>query len=571
MTAVRKKLTDLPQWKALEQHVAVAREFRLRQLFADDPQRAERFSLEACGLLLDYSKNWLTEDTRRLLLSLANAPDIGLREAIHAMFSGERINLTENRPVLHVALRNRSGRPIVVDGNDVMQSAGGNKGVLAVLDQMRQFARRVRAGECRGAAGRPIRNVVSLGIGGSDLGPAMACEALRPYSDRNLTVRFVSNVDAAHLGEVLHGLDPKETLFIVCSKTFTTLETMTNAKTAQEWLLAGHPGNSQDEQREIVRKHFVAATAAQQAVLDPKGLAVPLEVFRFWDWVGGRYSLCSAVGLALMIAIGPENFDRLLDGFHQMDEHFRTARFEENMPVILALLGIWYNNFFGCETYAVLPYAQGLQRFPAYLQQLDMESNGKRARVRSAVLAGAPEAYVQWQTGPILWGEPGTNGQHAFFQLLHQGTKIVPADFIGLAQTDYPQGDHHAKLLANLLAQTEALAIGKTEEEVEVELRAKHGSVDPAQVPHRTFPGNRPSNTILGPKLDPETLGKLIALYEHKVFVQGVVWDVNSFDQFGVELGKQLADRLLPAVKDPNAAIAGGNPSTVRLIQWLRR
>ncbi len=571
MTEVRENLNELSEWKALEEHAARAKRFTLRRLFADDPRRAEQFSLGACGLLLDYSKNWIDKDTLRLLLDLAEAPQIGLRRAIEAMFSGETINRTEGRAVLHIALRNCSGRPIVVDGENVMQQVRGNEGVLPVLRKMRQFAYQIRTGRYRGVAGQMIRNIVNIGIGGSDLGPAMAYDALRPYTDRRLTVRFVSNIDAAHLCEALRGLDPRETLFIVCSKTFTTLETMTNATAAMEWLLAAYAGKSSEECVNIVRQHFVAVTAARQAILDPDGLRTPLEVFRFWDWVGGRYSLCSAVGLALMIAVGPENFDRLLGGYHQMDEHFRQAPFAENMPVILALLGIWYNNFFGLQTYAVLPYAQGLHRFPAYLQQLDMESNGKQARLLCNPEGNEDELFVQWQTGPILWGEPGTNGQHAFFQLLHQGRKIVPADFIGFAQTNYPEGDHHAKLLANLLAQTEALAIGKTRQEVEAELQAKHGSVDPAQVPHRMFPGNRPTNTILGQKLDPETLGKLIALYEHKVFVQGVIWDINSFDQFGVELGKQLAGQLLPAMQDAQAPIPSDNPSTVRLIQWIRR
>lgn len=558
------RLTERPEWQALQQHYQAIKSRHLRELFAADPNRAEAFSLETCGLLLDYSKNRVIAETLDRLVALAEA--VGVRAAVERMFRGEKINTTERRAVSHVALRNQSSEPILVDGKDVMVE------VRRVLDQMRAFAAEVRSGRWTGHTGRPIRNVVNIGIGGSDLGPAMACEALRPYSHRRLTVRFVSNVDGTHLAEAVRDLDAAETLFIVASKTFTTQETMTNACSARAWLLgklAGEQAAADPESRqsqEIVARHFVAVSTAAREVaqfgIDARG-----NMFEFWDWVGGRYSLPSAIGLSLMIAVGPESFDRLLRGYYEMDCHFREAPLRQNMPVLLALLGIWYNNFFGCETYAILPYDQYLSRFAAYFQQGDMESNGK--------YVGLDGQEVAWQTGPVVWGEPGTNGQHAFYQLLHQGTKIVPADFIGFAQSHNPLGDHHPKLIANLLAQTEALAFGKAATEAEAEVRAeakKKGEPPRLElVPHRTFPGNRPTNTILAERLDPETLGKLIALYEHKIFTQGIIWNVNSFDQWGVELGKQLARRILPELQSPDEPELTHDSSTNRLIRWLRR
>jgi len=536
----------------------------LGDLFRQDPGRAKALSIEDCGLLLDYSKNWVTAESMRKLVALGRA--VGLREAARRMFSGEKINVTERRAVLHVALRNRSGEPIHVDGRDVMPE------VRAVLDKMAAVSEAVRAGKKRGFTGKPIRNVVNLGIGGSDLGPAMAYEALRPYSDRGLTVRFVSNVDGTHLAEATRDLDPAETLFIVVSKTFTTQETMTNAESARKWLLASlaDPAVAAEPKseaaRKIVGRHFLAvSTATDKAAafgLDPES-----SVFAMWDWVGGRYSLCSAVGLALMIGIGPANFLRMLDGFHAMDQHFLNAPLERNMPVVLGLLGIWYNNFFGMQTHAVLAYDQYLSRFAAYLQQADMESNGKSVACDGSAVA--------WQTGPVVWGEPGTNGQHAFYQLLHQGTKIVPADFIGFAKSHNPLGDHHAKLMANFFAQTEALAFGKSADqaraELEAQAKAKNESPRWDLVPHKTFPGNRPTNTILAERLDPETLGKLVALYEHKIFVQGVVWGVNSFDQWGVELGKELANRILPELQAASEPDLKHDESTNQLIRWFRQ
>ena len=488
---------------------------------------------------LRLDRGW-TRETLAKLLGLAEA--VGLREAIERMFRGERINTTEGRAVLHAALRNRSGDPILVDGRDVMPE------VRRVLQQMSAFANRVRTGEWKGHTGRPIRNVVNLGIGGSDLGPLMACEALKPHSDRRLTLRFVSNVDGTHLAEATRDLDPAETLFIVASKTFTTQETMTNAGSARKWLL-----ESLGEEAAVAR-HFVALSTNAEGVRQ-FGIDTA-NMFEFWRWVGGRYSLPSAIGLSLMIAIGPDGFLRMLDGYHAMDRHFRAAPFERNMPVVLGLLGIWYNNFFGAESHAVLPYDQYLGRFPAYLQQADMESNGK-----SVTLGGE---RVTWQSGPIIWGEPGTNGQHAFYQLLHQGTKLVPADFIGFAKSHNPLGNHHAKLLANLVAQTEALAFGKTADQVRAE------GVPEDLVPHKTFDGNRPTNTILTEILDSETLGKLIALYEHKIFVQGVIWGINSFDQMGVELGKVLAAQILPELETEAEPELTHDASTNRLIRWLR-
>jgi len=558
------RLTERSEWRELEEHHARMAGAHLRDLFRDDPGRAEGLSIEDCGLLLDYSKNRVSVETIEKLVALARSAR--LEDAIERMFNGEKINVTEDRAVLHTALRNRSGDPVLVDGRDVMPD------VIAVLDKMAAFSASIRNGERKGHAGKPIRNVINIGIGGSDLGPAMACEALKPYSDRNLTVRFVSNVDGTHLAEATRDLDPAETLFIVASKTFTTQETMTNAGSARRWLLSSLGGRSMATQAEsaeakkIVAKHFVALSTNAEKVA-AFGIDAEANMFEFWDWVGGRYSLPSAIGLSLMIAVGPENFFRLLDGMYAMDCHFRTAPLERNMPVVLGLLGIWYNNFFGFQSHAILPYDQYLGRFAAYFQQGDMESNGKTTTVDSAP--------VTWQTGPIIWGEPGTNGQHAFYQLLHQGSKIVPCDFIGFARSHNPLGDHHAKLMANLVAQTEALAFGKTKEAVRAELEAEATRQDkplqPALIPHKVFEGNRPTNTILAEILDPETLGKLIALYEHKIFVQGVIWEINSFDQFGVELGKQLAGRILPELVDQDEPELKHDGSTNQLIRWLRR
>ncbi|MEW6354777.1 MAG: glucose-6-phosphate isomerase [Planctomycetota bacterium] len=534
-------LTRRPEWKALCEHKNEMESLHLRDLFRNDPKRAETFTIEDCGILLDYSKNRITAATMAKLIALAEA--VGLQNAIERMFTGEKINVTEDRAVLHIALRNRFGDPIYMDGKDVMPE------VRAVLDKMAAFASKIRTGEWTGHTGKRIRNIVNIGIGGSDLGPVMAYEALKPYADRSLTVRFVSNIDGTHLAEATRDLDPAETIFIVASKTFTTQETMTNAHSARDWLLAALSDKA------AVARHFVALSTNKKGV-EEFGIDAA-NMFEFWDWVGGRYSLPSAIGLSLMVAIGPENFFRMLDGYHAMDRHFRAAPFERNMPVVLALLGVWYNNFFGAESHAILPYDQYLHRFAAYFQQGDMESNGK-----STQLDGSPTA---WQTGPIVWGEPGTNGQHAFYQLLHQGTKLVPCDFIAFAKSHNPIGDHHAKLIANVFAQTEALAFGKTEEEVRAE------GVPDGLVPHKVFAGNRPTNTILAEVLDPETLGKLIALYEHKIFVQGIIWNVNSFDQMGVELGKLLAKRILPEVESKAEPKLMHDSSTNHLIRWFRR
>jgi glucose-6-phosphate isomerase len=535
----RKRLDTTPEWKALKAHAAQMKAVSLRELFAADPDRGRTFSLEAGGWYLDYSKNRITDETMRLLQALCPMAD--LRGQIDAMFSGKKINETEKRPVLHIALRNRSNTPILVDRKDVMP------GVNAVLEKMSGFADLVRSGQWLGFTGKPIRNIVNIGIGGSDLGPAMAVEALKPYSQRNLTVRFVSNVDGTHIVEATRDLDAAETLFIVASKTFTTQETMTNAETAKAWLLEklGDPA--------AVAKHFVAVSTAAE---DVKAFGIdPANMFGFWDWVGGRYSLPSAIGLPLMIAIGPENFIRMLEGYHEMDRHFATAPFERNAPVILALLGIWYGNFFGAQSIALLPYDQYLSRFAAYFQQGDMESNGKRVTKN-----GKPVAY---ETGPVVWGEPGTNGQHAFYQLIHQGTKLIPCDFIGFCQSHNPVGDHHAKLMSNFFAQTEALAFGKTAEECRAE------GVPEKLVPHKTFPGNRPTNTLLAEQLTPETFGQLVALYEHKIFTQGVIWNIFSFDQWGVQLGKVLANRILPELKNPETPLAHDS-STNELIRRFR-
>jgi glucose-6-phosphate isomerase len=542
MTKGIQPLTTRPAWKGLEAHYRKVRDLHLRKLFADDPTRGERMTAEAVGIYLDYSKNRITDETLKRLVQLAE--ESGLRERIDAMFRGEKINVTENRAVLHVAVRAPRGATIVVDGENVVPQ------VHAVLTKMADFSRRVRSGDWKGHTGKRIRNVINIGIGGSDLGPVMAYEALRYYSDRALTCRFVSNVDGTDLVEATRDLDPAETLFIVSSKTFTTLETMTNAHSARAWLLQGLAGDAK-----AVARHFVAVST-NAAKVSEFGIDTA-NMFEFWDWVGGRYSMDSAIGLSTMIAIGPENFRALLDGFHQMDEHFRTAPLERNLPVILGLLTVWYTDFFGAQTVAVLPYEQYLKRFPAYLQQLTMESNGKHV-----TLDGTP---VNYDTGPVYWGEPGTNGQHSFYQLIHQGTRLIPCDFIGFGQTLNPLGRHHDMLLANVFAQGEALAFGKTPEQVKAE-----GTPD-WLVPHRVFEGNRPSNTILAERLTPEALGKLVALYEHSVFTQGAVWDIDSFDQWGVELGKVLAQRIIPELESKAEPKLNHDTSTNGLIRRYRK
>jgi len=530
-----------PAWSALQRHYEKVRDIHLRSLFAEDPSRGERLTVEAAGLYLDYSKHRVTDETLRLLLDLAT--EAGLRRRIDAMFAGDRINVTERRAVLHVALRAPRGQRITVDGEDVVPA------VHAVLDRMADFSSRVRSGAWTGFTGKAIRNVINIGIGGSDLGPAMAYEALRPYGDRRLTLRFVSNVDGADFVEATRDLDPAETLFIISSKTFTTLETLTNAHAAREWSL-----RALGDERAVAR-HFVAvstnATEVEKFGIDTANM------FEFWDWVGGRYSVDSAIGLSLMIAIGAEHFRAMLAGMHEMDEHFRTAPFDRNLPVLLGLIGIWYVNFFGAETHAVLPYSHYLARLPSYLQQLDMESNGK-----SVDLDGH---RVTVETGPVIWGTAGTNGQHAYYQLIHQGTRLIPCDFIGIARPPTPLGHHQDLLTANLFAQTEALAFGKTAAEVAAE------GVPAFQVPHRTFEGNRPSSTILAAELTPATLGRLIALYEHKVFVQGTIWRINSFDQWGVELGKALAGRVAPELERPDTPRLAHDSSTNALIRRYRR
>ena len=531
-----------PAWKGLEAHYKEMREMHLRSLFADDPERGERMAVEAAGIYLDYSKNVVTDETIRRLVQLAD--ESGLRDRIDAMFRGEKINITEKRAVLHVALRAPKGSHIMVDGEDVVPH------VHAVLDKMANFSNRVRSGVWKGHAGKPIKNIVNIGIGGSDLGPVMAYEALKYYSDRTMRFRFLSNIDGTDFAETVHGLDPAETLFVVASKTFTTLETMTNAHTARAWLVSGFGGDEK-----AVAGHFVAVSTNEKAVAD-FGIDTA-NMFGFWNWVGGRYSMDSAIGLSTMLAVGPDNFNRLLDGFHRMDEHFRTAPFERNLPVLMALLTIWYNNFFGAETVAVLPYDQYLKRFPAYLQQLTMESNGK-----SVTLGGN---RVTYQTSPIYWGEPGTNGQHSFYQLIHQGTKLIPCDFIAFSQSLNPVGRHHDMLMANVFAQAEALAFGKTAEEVKTE------GTSAGLVPHRVFEGNRPSNTLLVKRLTPETLGSLIALYEHNVFTQGTIWQINPFDQWGVELGKALAQRIVPELESKEESDLGHDRSTNNLIRHYRR
>ena len=544
MTTAIKKQTEVtrPSWKALESHHKQVSKLHLRELFSDDRKRGERMAVQAVGLYLDYSKNRITDETLALLLRLAE--ESGLRARIDAMFGGEKINVTENRAVLHTALRAPRGASIVVDGENVVPK------VHAVLDKMADFSDRVRRGAWKGHTGRRIRNVVNIGIGGSDLGPVMAYEALKHYSNRDLTVRFVSNVDDTDFAEALRDLDPAETLFIVSSKTFTTLETMTNAHTARAWSLVGLGGAEA-----AVAKHFVAVST-NAAEVAKFGIDTA-NMFEFWDWVGGRYSMDSAIGLSTMVAIGPDHFRAMLDGFHQMDEHFRTAPFDRNLPVLMGLLAVWYKDFFGAQTVAVLPYEQYLKRFPAYLQQLTMESNGKHVTVDGT--------EVTHQTGPIYWGEPGTNGQHSFYQLIHQGTRLIPCDFIAFAKSLNPIGPHHDMLLANVFAQTEALAFGKTPEQVK-----KEGTPD-WLVPHRVFEGNRPSNTILAEQLTPETLGKLIALYEHSVFTQGVVWNIDSFDQWGVELGKVLAQRIIPELESKTEPALGHDSSTNTLIRRYRK
>jgi glucose-6-phosphate isomerase len=534
-------LTTRPEWQALQAHYEDIRRVHLRSLFAEDPARGERMTVEGAGILLDYSKNRVTDGTITRLLDLAGA--CGLPERIAAMFGGARINVTEDRAALHVALRAPRGASFAVDGRDVVPD------VHAVLGAMAAFSDRVRSAAWKGHTGKRIRNVVNIGIGGSDLGPVMAYEALKHYSDRSMSFRFVSNVDATDLAEATRDLDPAETLFIVSSKTFTTLETMTNAASARQWLLGGLGAGP-----EAVAKHFVAVSTDPRKVSD-FGID-PANMFGFWDWVGGRYSLDSAIGLSTMVAVGPENFGAMLDGFHQMDEHFRSAPFESNLPVLLGLLTVWYADFFAAETVAILPYEQYLKRFPAYLQQLAMESNGKRV-----TLAGRE---VDYPTSPVYWGEPGTNGQHSFYQLIHQGTRLIPCDFIAFAQPLHPVGRHHDILMANVFAQTAALAFGKTRDEVKSD-----GTADDL-VPHRMFEGNRPSNTILADRLTPKTLGKLVALYEHSVFTQGVIWNVDSFDQWGVELGKVLAQRIIPELESRAEPALGHDSSSNSLIRRYR-
>jgi glucose-6-phosphate isomerase len=542
MTIGTGDLTELSAWKALEEHHRRIRAVHLRELFAQDPGRGERLTAEAPGVYFDYSKNRITDETVALFVRLAE--ERGLRSRIDAMFRGEEINVTEKRAVLHVALRAPRGASILVDGENVVPE------VHAVLDRMADFANRVRSGAWLGYTGKPIRSVVNIGIGGSDLGPVMAYEALRYYSDRRLTFRFVSNVDGSDFAEAVRDLDPEVTLFIASSKTFTTLETMTNARTARDWSLAGLGGDIAS-----VAKHFVAVStnAAEVAAF---GIDTA-NMFGFWDWVGGRYSMDSAIGLSTMIAIGPGHFRAMLDGFQEMDAHFRTAPFSANVPVLMGLLGVWNTNFLAAHTVAVLPYEQYLERFPAYLQQLTMESNGKRVTLDGR--------EVSYDTSPVYWGEPGTNGQHSFYQLIHQGTRLIPCDFIAFAEPLNPQGQHHDVLLANMFAQGEALAFGKTPEEVRSE-----GSPD-WLVPHRTFEGNRPSNTMLLPRLTPAALGRLVALYEHSVFTQGVVWNVDSFDQWGVELGKVLAQRIVPELTAAHEPPLNHDSSTNTLIRRYRR
>jgi glucose-6-phosphate isomerase len=537
-----KPLTKRKAWTALKALHKTVHTLHLRKLFDDDPKRGEKFTAEALGIYLDYSKNRITDKTLKLLFDLAK--ESGLRERIDAMFRGEKINITENRAVLHVALRAPKDETILVDGKNVVPE------VHSVLDKMTAFSDRVRSGEWQGHTGKRIRNVINIGIGGSDLGPVMAYEALKHYSERSMTFRFVSNVDGTDFAEAVVDLDPSETMFIVSSKTFTTLETMTNAHTARDWSLKVFDGDEKS-----VAKHFVAVST-NAAEVSKFGIDTA-NMFGFWDWVGGRYSMDSAIGLSTMLAIGPENFRSMLSGFHQMDEHFRTAPFERNLPVLLGLLSVWYNDFFGAQTVAVLPYEQYLKRFPAYLQQLTMESNGKHVTLDGKL--------VNYETGPIYWGEPGTNGQHSFYQLIHQGTRLIPCDFIAFAKALNPLGRHHDMLVANVCAQTEALAFGKTPQQVKAE-----GTPD-WLAPHRVFEGNRPSNTLLLDRLTPEALGKLVALYEHSVFTQGTIWHIDSFDQWGVELGKVLAQHIIPELESKSEPKLGHDSSTNNLIRRYRK
>jgi glucose-6-phosphate isomerase len=535
-------LTEQPAWKALQTHAEEMKTRTLRELFAADPSRGEQLTAEAAGIFLDYSKNRVTGETLQLLMSLAD--QCGLRARIDAMFRGDKINITEDRAVLHIALRAPKSEKIFVDGEDVVP------GVHAVLDKMAGFADRVRSGAWKGHTGKPIRNVINIGIGGSDLGPVMAYEALKHYSQRDLTFRFVSNVDGTDFAEAVLDLNAEETLFLVASKTFTTLETMTNAHTARQWSLAGLGGDEA-----AVAKHFVAISTNAKEVA--KFGIDTANMFGFWDWVGGRYSMDSAIGLSTMIAIGPGNFRAMLAGFHAMDDHFRTAPFAQNLPVLLGLLTVWYTDFFDAQTVAILPYEQYLKRFPAYLQQLTMESNGKHV-----TLSGT---HVDYDTSPVYWGEPGTNGQHSFYQLIHQGTRLIPCDFIGFLKGLNPLGRHHDMLMANVFAQAEALAFGRTAEQVKAE------GVPPALVPHKVFEGNRPSNVILAEALTPEVLGKLVALYEHSVFTQGAVWNIDSFDQWGVELGKVLATKILGELESPSEPAMTHDSSTTSLIRRYRK
>lgn len=534
--------THLSAWKKLQAHRTIFDQQTLKKLFSEDPQRGEKMTLEAAGLFLDYSKNRITEETLQLLFQLAK--ESGLKERRDAMFRGEKINTTEKRAVLHVALRAPKGEKILVDGHDVVPD------VHEVLDKMSSFAHRVRSGEWKGHSGKRIKNIINIGIGGSDLGPVMAYEALRYYTERSMTFRFVSNVDSTDFVEATRDLDPSETLFIVSSKTFTTLETMTNAQSAREWLVTGFKGDEK-----AVSKHFVAVSTNAQKVAE-FGIDTA-NMFGFWDWVGGRYSMDSAIGLSTMLAIGPNHFQEMLAGFHEMDEHFRSAPFEENLPVLLGLLAVWYNDFFDAQTVAVLPYDQYLKRFPAYLQQLTMESNGKHI-----TLSGN---HVTTNTGPIYWGEPGTNGQHSFYQLIHQGTRLIPCDFITFYQALNPLGRHHDLLVSNVFAQAEALAFGKTAEQVRAE------GTPEELIPHRTFEGNRPSNILFAERLTPATLGKLVALYEHSVFTQGAIWQINSFDQWGVELGKVLAQAIIPELESASIPTLHHDSSTNNLISLYRK
>lgn len=532
------KRNELKEWKALEEHYNEIKNIHIRDMFKDDTNRADKFSVNDGDILLDYSKNRISQNTMKLLLDLANASN--LKQEIEKMFNGEKINVTENRSVLHVALRNLDKTPIRVDGQDVMFD------VFDVLEKMKKFSEKIRDGVWKGYTGKKIKNIVNIGIGGSDLGPVMVTEALKPYSDRNISLFFVSNIDGTHISEVLNKVNPEETMFIVASKTFTTLETMTNANTAKDWLI-GKLGS-----HDAVAHHFVALSTNAVEV-SKFGIDVH-NMFEFWDWVGGRYSLTSAIGLSIMISIGWENFHEMLRGFNDMDKHFRNTPFEKNIPVILALLGVWYNNFFKAETHCILPYDQYMHRFPAYFQQGDMESNGKYIDKQGN--------RVEYETGPVIWGEPGTNGQHAFYQLIHQGTKLIPCDFIGFAQSQNPIGDHHVKFMANYFAQTEALAFGKTKDELIAEGEKE------SLIPHKTFEGNRPSNSIMAKKLTPYVLGKLISMYEHKIFTQGIIWNVYSFDQWGVQLGKVLANKILPELQS-NSKL-NHDCSTNKLIEYFR-